>query len=178
MKKTYTGRTMLVSKRVNTLPGFEWADERFLVRTDGVVIGRRGRSIGSKNNSGYLHATITDPKETVRKNVANHRLVALAFVPNPENKEQVNHKDENILNNKVENLEWLTAKENMNYGTRAQRVAEMFGIPVVGTNIETGEEVRFASAKEAGRNGFHQGCISKCLKGKQKTHRGYTWEEA
>ena len=53
-----------------------------------------------------------------------HRLVALAFIPNPDNKPQVNHKDENKQNNYVDNLEWATCKENVNYGTRSTRQSE------------------------------------------------------
>lgn len=55
-----------------------------------------------------------------------HRLVALAFIPNPHNMPQVNHKDENKSNNRVENLEWCTARYNATYGTRLKRRRETF----------------------------------------------------
>jgi len=53
-----------------------------------------------------------------------HRLVAQAFLPNPNNLPEVNHKDEDLNNNTLDNLEWVTPKQNCNYGTRNQRISE------------------------------------------------------
>lgn len=70
---------------------------------------------------GYLRVCLCKGQE--KKNFFIHRLVAEAYLPNPNNLPEVNHKDENKLNNCVENLEWLTSKENANYGTRNERIA-------------------------------------------------------
>lgn len=53
-----------------------------------------------------------------------HRLVALAFIQNPDNLPQINHKDENKSNNRIDNLEWCDSKYNLNYGTRIKRQIE------------------------------------------------------
>lgn len=74
-----------------------------------------------KDSTGYLVVSLRDSKgNTYRKKI--HRLVAQAFLPNPDNLNVVNHKDENKLNNVVENLEWCTTNYNANYGTRNARI--------------------------------------------------------
>jgi len=81
---------------------------------------RPEKILKQNNNKGYLKVTLCKNKSVKYPNV--HRLVALAFIPNPDNKLQVNHKDENKKNNCVDNLDWVTAKENANYGTRIDKI--------------------------------------------------------
>lgn len=104
-----------------------------------------------------------------------HRLVAQAFIPNPYNLPQINHKDENPLNNHVDNLEWCTAKYNINYGTCIQR-----------RSIKSGKKVRcietnkvYNSISEAARmTHTAEGKIRNELKGKTKKPRKTHWEYA
>ena len=67
----------------------------------------------SNSNNGYLRVGLF---KGTRKMFAIHRLVAKAFLPNPQHKKVVNHKDFDVKNNAVSNLEWCTFKENNNYG--------------------------------------------------------------
>ena len=70
------------------------------------------------------YSKITLSKDSMVKTYDVHRLVAKAFIPNPNNYQQVNHKNENGCDNRVDNLEWCTAKYNANYGTRNKRVGD------------------------------------------------------
>ena len=83
-------------------------------------VKRTGKILKQHNKNGYMQVTLIHNNKRKYYNV--HRLVALTFIPNPENKPQVNHKDENKLNNCVDNLEWCTAKYNCNYGKRNSKI--------------------------------------------------------
>lgn len=71
---------------------------------------------------GYKQVNLCKDGKSYNKKI--HRLVAQAFIPNTNNLLQVNHLDENKENNRVDNLEWVTAEQNINYGTRSERMAE------------------------------------------------------
>lgn len=83
-------------------------------------------------NNGYFVTTLH--KDKVRKTMKVHRLVAMAFIPNPENKPQVNHKDGNKLNNHLDNLEWCTAKENTIHA-RDNNLLSIVGVNNYQTNL-------------------------------------------
>ena len=110
-------------------------------------------------------------KNGVSKYRLVHRLVAEAFIPNPESLPQINHKDEVKDNNNVDNLEWCTSKHNANHGTRTERVVKTQSKKVKAINVKTGEVLTFNSTREAGRKGYSNGNISLACRGVYKSSR-------
>lgn len=125
--------------------------------------------------AGYYYIILY--KKQIKKPFRIHRLVAEAFIPNPNNYPCVNHKDENKENNVWTNLEWCTHKYNMNYGTSIKRMSEKHKKKVIQytKNNEFVEE--FNSLKEASdKIGINSSSIMRCCKNKQKTCGGYIWK--
>ena len=138
--------------------------------------------------TGYLQVQLWKNKEY--KTCLVHRLVAETFLKNPENLPHVNHKDEDKTNNFVflnedgsvdkekSNLEWKSHKDNMNHGTRNERIAK------ANTNGKLSKRVlqlslsgdlikEWESTRECERNGFDHSHVAKCCNGKQKSHKGF-----
>ena len=124
------------------------------------------------NSSGYWAVQLMAPNGK-RKGELVHRLVALAFIDNPNNLPQVNHKDENKQNCNVDNLEWCDTKYNLNYGTRNLRASQSNSIQVYCVELDR----VFNSITEA-QEILHinkQNIVAVC-KGRRKTCGGYHWK--
>lgn len=125
------------------------------------------------NSDGYKRVMLYKNKTIKRLSV--HRLVAQAFIENPNNYSCVNHKDENNQNNVVSNLEWCTYKYNNNFGTRNARIVKALSKQVYQYSKDGELIAVWESTNEAGRNGYNQGSVVSCCNGKLKTHKGYIW---
>lgn len=169
------------------IPGYEG---RYQVSTRGNVAslnynrtGERRLRIPRLGKRGYLYLNLH--KNGITKTMKIHRLVAITFIPNPKNLPQINHKDENKLNNNVENLEWYDSSYNNKYGNRPRKVLDahkrngsskaerpVIKIDCSGTIIE-----EFVSISEAARqSGVRRESLRDCVLGRQHTCVGYYWK--
>ena len=186
-------------KDVKGYEGFYQVSNLGNVRSITRVIKREGSDYTIKgrvlrlhlDKHGYYNANLT--KDKVHRTVKVHRLVANAFIENPSNKPEVNHKDCNPKNNSVDNLEWCTHYENMEWmhrQGRAKRTDEWLEHlhesqrktykSVVARHIETGVVLRFDKLNEVRKLGFQPSCVCQCCQGKRKQHKGWEfeyWEE-
>ena len=121
----------------------------------------------------------------VQKKKKVHRLVAEAFIRNPMNYKQVNHKDEDKCNNHIDNLEWCSCSYNINYGSRNEKVANAIRNnpnkkrrKVVCLDKNKNIIKIYPSLRSVEVDGFNHGVVySMCShKGRYKTHKGYLWE--
>ena len=136
---------------------FKWNKERFLKP--------------SMDKDGYLLVTLCAGGKP--KTLKVHRLVCEAFHENPDNKPQVNHINEDKTDNRACNLEWCTCKQNVNHGSRNERVSKP-----VGQYSLDGKLIKlWPSTMEAERQaGFNHGNISQVANGKYKQAYGCIWK--
>lgn len=139
---------------------------------------RRGCSVEfmkpSTNKDGYLIVYLRWDGKT--RGFTIHRLVALAFIPNPNNYPEVNHKDEDKTNNCVDNLEWCTHLYNVHYGTGTERRADSSRRDInqydkQGNFIKCWHGVR----KTCNALGLNISNIVQCCAGNTKTYGGFIW---
>lgn len=151
--------------------------EDYGVSRDGRIHSYKNENIHlltpSKNQRGYPFVVLH--KNGGRKNKPVHRIVAETFIENPENKPQVNHKDGDKGNNRVENLEWCTASENTKHAYDNDLIKhKTVGVMQV---LNNGEIVCWSSIQEAAHySDLNPRNIASCCAGKRKTCGGYRWE--
>ncbi|RXS51441.1 NUMOD4 motif-containing HNH endonuclease [Lactococcus lactis] len=176
----------------NTITKIEWKlvkgfEGQYEVSNTGLIKSLRGtterimkprrKKIIKKDGSvedGYEELILSN--KGVRYSKLVHRLVAEAFIPNPQIKPEVNHIDEDKGNNSVENLEWNTHEENSNHGTKNIRSANKQSMAVIGVD-ECGNIVEIhSSIRSAERlTGFGHSNISACSNGKIAKYKGLEW---
>lgn len=144
-------------------------------------IDSRGHRVGerilkpAKGTPGYL--TVTIYKGGGGKTHHIHQLVARAFIGECPDGYEVNHINEEKIDNRLNNLEYVTRKQNLNHGTHNARMVRALSMPIESFDLKTGKTIkRYASAREAERqDGYNRGNIWSCLDGRYKMHGGVGW---
>ena len=133
--------------------------------------------INTVNNSGYLTVSLHDRGKS--KTFLVHRIVAEAFVENPNQYTEVNHIDQNKKNNRVENLEWCTNKENVNHGNEIERGAKKQRRNFVQLDMDGNLVKVWSGFKKMQREtGVQRKSVYECCVGKRDSYMGYKWKYA
>ena len=183
------------------LEGEEWKDiegwERYAISTFGRIVAyskpyRCGNYVSTRkqkimrfsqtnNKPSYYTISLSDGKKN-HKVFLVHRLVAVTFIPNPNNLPFVNHKDDDATNNRADNLEWCPQQYNCNYGSHNERMAKTISetayqrkqvvqLSLDGDYINTYDSIAIA----ANSLNICRTSISLCCRGLKQTGRGYKW---
>lgn len=152
------------------------------------LVSNLGRvmSLHSRHNSPRIVSGVTDKDGYQRVYISDgisgkrffvHRLVAVAFIPNPDNLPVVNHKDENKQNNRAENLEWCTVRQNTVYNDMPKRRADALRIPILQMDLQHNVVRRWRCRADIEREtGFQGGNITRVCQGIRPTAHGYIWK--
>lgn len=163
------------------IKGYEDYEISNLGRVKSYKLNKRGNILTpAKYGIGYFHIVLNNNGV---KTLAVHRLVAQAFIPNPNNYSQINHKDENPSNNNVNNLEWCDAKYNNNYGHHGEKISNATlnhkGDKIIAYDINNHYKI-YRNAYDAGRHGFCKDIVSAAVNKKgggvnKNYYKGYYW---
>ena len=180
-------------KPIKGYEGFEVSNLGKIMNLNYNRTGKANLMNPSDNGDGYLVVYLSKNGETKKCYV--HRLVAETFLENPENKPEVNHKiegdegktmnmvifnEDGTINKEKSTIEWVTPKENCNYGTRNERIFEKttngkLSKKVLQLSLSGDLIKEWPSINECERNGFDHSNICKCCQGKRKSHKGFKW---
>lgn len=147
----------------------------YKVSSLGRIKNKRGLIMSPRiHRRGYIQIGLYKDKKL--KNLYIHRLVAQAFIPNPDSLPYVNHKDENKLNDRVDNLEWCTPEYNNNYGDfikkSMQSAKPLYQLDMNGNIVK-----EFNSAHQVQKVlGYNRRAIIGCCEGNSKSAYGYKWK--
>lgn len=134
----------------------------------------KGKILKPNNNGGYLYVILS--KHCVTKTAFIHKLVAEAFIPNPDNLPCVNHKDENSQNNYVDNLEWCTYSYNNSYNGLAKKKGKLKQKTVLQYDLNGSFIREWKNSEVASKYyGITTRAIYNCCQGRTKTSGGYKW---
>lgn len=151
-----------------TITGYEDYQVSNLGRVKSLKRGKEKILKNLDRGNGYFYIELN------RKKYSVHRLVAEAFLENPENLPQINHKDENKQNNCVSNLEWCSSQYNMTYNNKhiqiGRKLAKKVGCFKDGKLIKI-----YEAAIDTERDGFHFSNICRCCRGERNHHHGFQW---
>lgn len=165
---------MEIWKQIPNLSGYEASSSgniRSLKRKTPYVM------VGGIDNGGYRIVTIRGDKSQVTKLV--HRLVAITFLKNPDNKKTVNHINGVKLDNRIENLEWNTYSENINHAFKYGLNVSKRGVPVVQLDLNDNIIAKFPSLLAASKaTKVFSGNICMCVNGHYKQSNGFKFKKA
>lgn len=156
--------------------------DRYIQRSDtGTSVFIEGKLLKQQvNRYGYLHLKVSI--NNISCMIRPHRLVAIVFIDNPHNKREVNHIDGNKQNNHISNLEWVTASENIKHAIATGLLPIRYGEQANGFEraVDVFKDGMYTTTLYGNRHmkefGVDFRLVSACLKGKRKSHKGYTFK--
>lgn len=153
--------------------------DRYMNQVGGGKQFRKGKILKPLNYRGNGYLCVQLMNNSSHKLVYIHRLVAEAFIPNPDSLPCVNHKDENKENNRVENLEWCTHSYNNTYGTAKERGDKKKSKKTYQYTLDGELVCEYSSVAEVQKlKGWLSGNIASACTGKLKTAYGYIWSHS